>query len=67
MTNPTESLPNEPAPVKAWPAGRIAAAVSTVLWLFMALIGISESKGFATNMCQATQTTDSFDSTSSYP
>lgn len=39
MTNPTESLPNEPAPVKVWPAGRIAAGVSTVLWLLMVLIG----------------------------
>jgi len=45
MTNPTESLPNESAPVKAWPAGRIAAAVSTVLWLFMVLIGISAIEG----------------------
>jgi hypothetical protein len=45
MTNPTESLPNEPAPVKAWPAGRLAAAVSTVLWRFMALIGISGIEG----------------------
>lgn len=40
MTNTTDSQPNEPASAKAWPAVRITAAVSTVLWLFMSLIGI---------------------------
>ncbi len=40
MTNTTDSLRNEPAPVKAWPTGRIAAAVATVLWLLLTLTGI---------------------------
>ena len=43
--NPIESLGSEPAPGKAWPAVRIAAAVSAVLWLFMALNGISGIEG----------------------
>ena len=45
MTNPTESPLNEPTPVKARPAGRIAAALSTVLWLLIALIGMSGIEG----------------------
>ena len=43
--SPTEGLPNDPAPVKAWPAGRIAAAVSSMLWLFMILLGASIVEG----------------------
>ena len=45
MTKTTDSQPNEPAPAKAWPAARIAAAVSTVLWLFMTLTGICLIEG----------------------
>ena len=45
MTNPSESVTSDPAPVKAWPASRIAAAASTVLWLFMTLAGISLIEG----------------------
>ena len=45
MTNPTDSLPSDKARMKAWPAVRIAAAVSAVLWLFMALDGISVIQG----------------------
>ena len=45
MTNPTDDQPNDVAAVTTWPASRIAAAVSTVLWLFMALIGISGIEG----------------------
>lgn len=45
MTNPTHSLPSDTARMKAWPAVRIAAAVSAVLWLFMALDGISGIEG----------------------
>ncbi len=45
MTNPKDSLPSGTARMKAWPAVRIAAAVSTVLWLFMALDGISVIEG----------------------
>ncbi len=45
MTNTTDGLPNEPAHAKGWLAGRITAAVSTVLWLFMTLTGISGIEG----------------------
>lgn len=45
MTNPIHRWPSDAAPVKAWPAVRIAAAVSAVLWLFMALAGISGIEG----------------------
>ncbi len=45
MTNPNESLTSKPVPVSAWPAVRIVAAVSTVLWLFMSLTGISGIEG----------------------
>jgi hypothetical protein len=45
MTNPNESLTSEPVPVRASPAVRIVAAVSTLLWLFMSLIGISGVEG----------------------
>jgi len=45
MTNPTESPISEPPAMKAWPTVRIAAAVSTALWLFMSLMGISGMEG----------------------
>jgi len=36
---------SEAAPVKAWPTVRIAAAISTGLWLLMSLAGISGIQG----------------------
>jgi hypothetical protein len=45
MTNPPENLSNDMNRVTTWPASRIAAAVSTVLWLFMVLTGISGIDG----------------------
>lgn len=45
MTSSIRRLPGDTAPVDAWPAVRIAAAVSVVLWLFMALAGASAIEG----------------------
>ena len=45
MKNPTHSLPGDKVPRKIWPAARIAAAVAAVLWLFMALNGVSGIQG----------------------
>jgi hypothetical protein len=45
MTKPTNCHASDTSRMKGWPTARILTAVSAVLWLFMALDGISVIDG----------------------